>query len=151
MVPKGRGFLDLVFGMPSDDLSESDWERAVLDAGFEEVVSLGDDDPVAAQAVLIGRKPTAAVRLPIRREIDPATWLILADDIAVDPAITVIRELVQLGQRVVIAQDGHSFDRLGLDRFDVPCGGLGRLCTAFPHPRGGRHQPASYSAPARNR
>ena len=131
IVPKGRGFLDLVFGMPSDHLSESDWERAVLDAGFEEVVSLGDDDPVAARAVLIGRKPTAAVRLPIRREIDPATWLILAGDISVDPAITVIRELDQLGQRVVIAQDGHSFDRLGLDRFDVPCADLDAYARLF--------------------
>ena len=122
MVPKGRGFLDLVFGMPADHLGESDWERAVLDARFEEVVSLGYDDPIAAQAVLIGRKPSAAARLPIRREIDSATWLILADDIAADPAATVIRALDQLGQRVVIAQAGHSFDRLGLDRFDVPCG-----------------------------
>jgi hypothetical protein len=123
MVPKGGGFQDLVFGMPSDHLGESDWERAVLDARFKEVVSLGDDyDPIAARAVLIARKPTAAARLPIRREIDPATWLILADDIAVDPMAGVIRELDQLGQRVVIAQAGHSFDRLGLDRFDVPCG-----------------------------
>jgi acyl transferase domain-containing protein/NADPH:quinone reductase-like Zn-dependent oxidoreductase/acyl carrier protein len=122
MVPKGGGFQDLVFGMPSDHLGESDWERAVLDARFKEVVSLGDDDPIAARAVLIARKPTAAARLPIRREIDPATWLILADDIAVDPVSGVIRELDQLGQRVVIAQAGHFFDRLGLDRFDVPCG-----------------------------
>ncbi len=122
MVPKGGGFQDLVFGMPSDHLGESDWERAVLDARFKEVVSLGDDDPIAARAVLIARKPTAAARLPIRREVDPATWLVLADDIAVDPVAGVIRELDQLGQRVVIAQAGHSFDRLGLDRFDVPCG-----------------------------
>jgi phthiocerol/phenolphthiocerol synthesis type-I polyketide synthase C len=122
MVPKGGGFQDLVFGMLADHAGESDWERAVVNAHFEEVVSLGDDDPIAAQAVLIGRKPTAASRLPIRREIDPATWLILADDIAVDPAATVIRKLDQLGQRVVTAQAGHFFDRLGLDRFDVPCG-----------------------------
>ena len=122
MVPKERGFLDLGFGMPSDHLGESDWERAVLDACFEEVVSLGYDDPIAARAVLIGRKPSAALRSPIRREINSATWLILADDITVDPAATVIRALEQLGQRVVIAQAGHSFDRLGLDRFDVPCG-----------------------------
>ena len=78
-------------GCPPITLGESDWERAVLDAHFEEVVSLGDDNPIAARAVLIGRKPSAAPRLPIRREIDPATWLILADDIAVDPAATVIR------------------------------------------------------------
>ena len=121
-VPKGRGFLDLVFGMPSDHLGESDWERAVLDARFEEVVSLGYHDPIAARAVLIGRKPSAASRLPIRREIEPATWLLLTDDITADPAATFIRELDQLDQRVVIAQAGHSFDRLGLDRFDVPCG-----------------------------
>ena len=121
MVPKERGFLDLVFGMPSDHLGESDWERAVLDARFEEVLPLGYDDPIAARAVLIGRKPSAAPRSPIHREINSVTWLILADDIAVDPAATVIRALDQLGQRVVIAQAGHSFDRLGLDRFDVPC------------------------------
>jgi phthiocerol/phenolphthiocerol synthesis type-I polyketide synthase C len=119
MFPKGGGFQDLVFGM-TDYAGESRWERAVLDARFEEVVSLGDD-PIAARAVLIARKPSAAPRLPIRRDIDPATWLILADDIAVDPAATVIRELDQLGQRVVIAQAGHLFDRLDLDRFEVPC------------------------------
>jgi acyl transferase domain-containing protein/NADPH:quinone reductase-like Zn-dependent oxidoreductase/acyl carrier protein len=122
MVPKEGGFLDLVFGMPADHLGESDWERAVLDARFEEVLSLGHDDPIAARAVLIGRKPSAAPRSPICRQIGSATWLILADDIAVDPAATVIRALDRLGQRVVIAQAGHSFDRLGLDRFDVPCG-----------------------------
>ncbi len=122
MVPKERGFLDLALGVPADHLGESDWERAVLDARFEEVLPLGYDDPIAAQAVLIGRKPSGAPRSPIRREIDSATWLILADDIAADPAGTVIRALDQLGQRVVIAQAGHSFDRLGLDRFDVPCG-----------------------------
>jgi phthiocerol/phenolphthiocerol synthesis type-I polyketide synthase C len=120
MVPKERGFLDLVFGMLCDHVS--DWQRTILDADFEEMVSLGYDDPIAARAVLIGRKPSAAPRLPIHREVDPATWLVLADDIAVDPAAAVIRALDQLGQRVVIAQAGHSFDRLGLDRFDVPCG-----------------------------
>src|SRR6202035_55453 len=106
MVPKGGGFQDLLFGISSDHLGEGDWERAVLDTRFEEVVSLGDDDPIAARAVLIARKPTAAARLPITREIDSATWLLLADDLASDPAATVIRELDQLGQRVVIAQAG---------------------------------------------
>jgi acyl transferase domain-containing protein/NADPH:quinone reductase-like Zn-dependent oxidoreductase/acyl carrier protein len=122
MVPKSGGFQDLVLGVPSDDLGNSDWKRAVLDACFEEVVSLGYEDPIAARAVLIGRKPSAPTRLPIRREIDSATWLILADDIASDPAAMVIRWLDRLRQRVVIAQVGHSFGRLGLDRFDVPCG-----------------------------
>ncbi len=122
MVPKEGGFQDLVFGMPSDHPGESDWERAVLDACFEEVVSLGADDPIAARAVLIARKPTPATRLSMRREIDPATWLLLADDIASDPTATVIRALDQMGQRVVIAQAGRSFDCLGLDRFDVPSG-----------------------------
>ena len=120
MIPIGAGFQDLLFEISSDHLGKGDWARAVLDARFEEVVSLGDDDPVAARTVLIARKPTAAARLPIPREIDPATWLILTDDIAVDPVTTVIRELDQVGQRVVIAQAGHFFDRLGLDRFDVP-------------------------------
>ncbi|HEX4615523.1 MAG TPA: SDR family NAD(P)-dependent oxidoreductase, partial [Stellaceae bacterium] len=122
MVPKGAGFQDLLFGISSDHLGKGDWARAVLDARFDEVVSLGDDDPIAARAVLIARKPTAAARLPTRREIDPATWLILADDIAADPVATVIRELDHLGQRVMTAQAGHFFDRLGLDRFDVPYG-----------------------------
>ena len=122
MVPKGRGFLDLLLGTPSDHVGESDWERAVLDARFEQMTLLGHDDPIAARTVLIGRKPSAAPRLPIRREIDSATWLILADDIAVDPIATTIRALDQLGQRIVIARAGRSFDRLGLDRFDVPCG-----------------------------
>ncbi|TMJ66520.1 MAG: acyltransferase domain-containing protein, partial [Alphaproteobacteria bacterium] len=122
ILPKGGGFLDLVLGMPTDHLGESDWERAVLHARFEDVHSLGYHDPIAAGAVLIGRKPEAAPRSPIPREIDSATWLVLADDIAVDPVPTVIRALDRLGQHVVIARAGHSFDRLGLDRFDVKCG-----------------------------
>ncbi len=122
MIPKGRGFLDLILEMPADQVGESEWESAVLDARFEEVVSLGYRDPIAARAVLMGRKPSTASRSPTRREIDPATWLILTDDIAADPAATVIHALDRLGQRVVIAQAGHSFDRLGLDRFVVPCG-----------------------------
>ena len=121
-VPKERGFMDLVFGMHADHAGENDWQGAVRDAGFEEVISLGHNDPIAACAVLVGRKPAAAVRLPIHREVDPATWLILADDIGVHPAAAVIRALDQLGHRVVIAHPGHSFDRLGLDRFVVPCG-----------------------------
>ncbi len=122
MVPKGDGFLDLVFGMPSDHAGESDWQRAVLEARFEEVVSLGGDNPIAARTVLVARKPSAAPHLPIRRGVDPATWLLLTDDIAVAPVTTVIDALDRLGQRVVIAQAGHSFERLGLDRFQVPCG-----------------------------
>jgi len=120
-VPKERGFLDLVFGMPADHEGENDWQRAVLGADFEDVISLGYDDPIAARAVLVGRKPSAA-RLPMHREVDQATWLVLADDIAVHPAAAVVRALDHLGHRVVIAQPSHSFDRLGLDRFDVPCG-----------------------------
>jgi len=58
----------------------------------------------------------------MHREVDRATWLVLADDIAVHPATAVIRALNDLGHRVVIAQDGHLFNRVGLDRFDVPCG-----------------------------
>src|SRR6516164_2205213 len=120
MVPKECGFLDLVCGMSPNHESESDWRRLALDAGFGEVVSRGYDDTIAARAAVIGRKPTVATRLPIPHEVDPATWLVLADDIAVDPAAAVVRALAPLGQRVVIARSGHRFDRLGLDRFDVP-------------------------------
>jgi acyl transferase domain-containing protein/acyl carrier protein len=122
MVPKGRGFPNLVFRMLSDHVGENDWQRAVLDADFEEVISLGYDDPIAARAVLVGRKSSASPRFPIHREIDPTTWLVLTDDIAADPAAAVIRALDDLGHRVAIAHAGHSFHRLGLDRFVVPCG-----------------------------
>ena len=77
MVPKECGVLDLIVGVPPDHAGDSDWQRVVLDADFEEVVSHGYDDPIAARAVLIGRKPSAAPRLPIHREIDPVTWLVL--------------------------------------------------------------------------
>jgi len=120
MVPKECGFLDLACGMTPNGASESDWRRLVLDAGFGDVVSLGYDDPIAARATVIGRKPAAMQRSSIPREVDPATWLILADDFAADPAAAVIRALAPFGQRVVIAQSGSRFDRLGLDRFDVP-------------------------------
>ena len=122
MVPKECGFLELACGIIPNKASESDWRRLVLNAGFEEVVSPSHDDPIAARAAVIGRKPLAATRSAVPREVDPATWLVLADDIAVDPATAVIRALVGLGQRVVIAQSGRRFDRLGLDRFDVPPG-----------------------------
>jgi NADPH:quinone reductase-like Zn-dependent oxidoreductase/acyl carrier protein/SAM-dependent methyltransferase len=121
-IPKVRGFMDLAFGMPADHVGEHDWQGAVRDAGFEEVISLDHNDPIAACAVMVGRKPSAAARLPMHREVDPATWLILADDIAVPPVAAVIRALDHLGHRVVIAYPGHSFDRVGLDRFVVPCG-----------------------------
>lgn len=122
MVPKECGFLELAFGILANDASESDWRRSVLVAGFEEVVSLGYDDPIAARAVVIARKPSAALRSPVPRVVDPATWLVLADDIAVDPAAAVVRALDRLGQRVVVAQAGRRFDRIGLDRFEVSPG-----------------------------
>jgi phthiocerol/phenolphthiocerol synthesis type-I polyketide synthase C len=120
MVPKECGFLDLACGMSPNNVGESEWRRLVLDAGFGEVVSRGYDDTIAARAVVIGRKPTAATRSPVTHEVDPATWLVLADDIAVDPAAAIVRALAPLGQRLVIARSGPRFDRLGLDRFDVP-------------------------------
>jgi len=122
MVPKECGFLDLACGMTPDGASESDWRRLVLDAGFGDVVSLGYDDPIAARAAVIGRKPAATERSSVPREVDPATCLLLADDIAVDPAAAVVRALAALGQRVAVARSGHTFNRLGLDRFDVRCG-----------------------------
>src|SRR4029077_20047079 len=120
MVPKECGFLDLACGMSPNHASESDWRRLVLDAGFGEGVSRGYDDHIAGRTWVIGRKPTAATRSPVPHEVDPATWLVLADDIAVDPAAAVVRALAPLGQRVVIARSGRRFDRLGVDRFDVP-------------------------------
>jgi NADPH:quinone reductase-like Zn-dependent oxidoreductase/acyl carrier protein len=120
MVAKECGFLDLACGMSPNHTSESDWRRLVLNAGFGEVVSRGYDDTIAARAAVIGRKPTAATRSPVPHEVDPATWLVLADDIAVDPTAAVVRALTPLGQRVVIARSGRRFHRLGLDRFDVP-------------------------------
>jgi phthiocerol/phenolphthiocerol synthesis type-I polyketide synthase C len=122
MVPKECGCLDLAFGILPNVASESDWRRSVLVAGFEEVVSLGYDDPIAARAAVVGRKPSAALRSPVPRQVDPATWLVLADDIAVDPAAAVVRALDRPGQRVVVAQAGRRFDRIGLDRFEVSPG-----------------------------
>jgi len=53
MVPKGGGFQDLLFGISSDHLGEGDWERAVLDGRFEDVISLGYDDPIAGARVMM--------------------------------------------------------------------------------------------------
>ena len=119
MVPKECGFLDLACGMSLSHTSTRVWRQLVLNAGFGEVVSRGFDDPIAARAAVIAGKPTTATRSPAPREVDPATWLILADNIAVDPAAAVVRALAPFGQRVVIAQSGRQFYRLGLDRFDV--------------------------------
>jgi phthiocerol/phenolphthiocerol synthesis type-I polyketide synthase C len=131
MVPKECGFLDLTCGMAPNGASESNWRRSVLDAGFEDVVLLGYDDPIAARATVIGRKPAAMQRSSIPREVDPVTWLILTDDIAVDPAAAVIRGLAPLGQRVVVARSARRFNRLGLDRFDVPTADLNSYAELF--------------------
>jgi phthiocerol/phenolphthiocerol synthesis type-I polyketide synthase C len=131
MVPKKCGFLDLACGMSPNYAGESDWRRLVLDAGFGEVISRGYDDPIAARAAVIGRKPVATQRSSVPREVEPATWLIIADDTAVDPVAAVIHALAPLGQRVVVARSGRRFDRLGLDRFDVPPADLNSYAELF--------------------
>ncbi len=131
MVPTESGFLDLAFGIVGGDASESDWRRFVLDAGFADVVSLGFDDPIAARAAVIGRNPAATQPSSVPRVVDPVTWLLLADDAAADPAAAVIHALSPLGQRVMIAQSGRRFDRLGLDRFDVVPGDFDSYAQLF--------------------
>ena len=89
MVAKESGFFDLAPGFVDGDASQRDWPRLMLDADFADVVSLGFDDPLAARAAVIARNPAAAQRSSVPREVDPVTWLLLADDVAVDPAAAV--------------------------------------------------------------
>jgi phthiocerol/phenolphthiocerol synthesis type-I polyketide synthase C len=131
MVPKEPGFLDLALGIVDGDTSERDWRRLALDAGFVDVVSLGFDDPIAARAAVIGRNPAATQRSSLPREVDPVTWLLLVDDVAADLAAAVVGGLAPLGQRVIVAQSGRRFDRLGLDRFDVLPGNFDSYAQLF--------------------
>jgi acyl transferase domain-containing protein/NADPH:quinone reductase-like Zn-dependent oxidoreductase/acyl carrier protein/SAM-dependent methyltransferase len=131
IVPKECGFLDLTCGMIGGDASEGDWQQLLRNAGFADVVSPGWDSPVAARAAVVARKPAAPDRPPVSRDVDPVTWLVLADDTVADPAAAVVAALTPVGRRVVIAQSARRFDRLGLDRFAVPPGDASAYAQLF--------------------
>ena len=62
MAPKPGGFLDLAGAVyPAlREAVETDWRRALADAGFDEVISAGGDNPAGSGAIIVGRKPAAA-------------------------------------------------------------------------------------------
>ncbi len=122
-VPKAGGFLDVAAAVHPSLMNalETDWPRALREAGFEEAVSVGDDDAAVVCAVIAGRKPVAlSERAPA--EIDPALWVVLSGDGLADPASLLTRRLEERGQRVVFVEEAERFERFGLNRFATPRG-----------------------------
>ena len=73
VAPRPGGFLDLAGAVcPSlREAVETDWRRALADAGFDEVILAGGDNPAGSGAIIVGRKPAAAFppsRSPDRNE-----------------------------------------------------------------------------------
>ena len=121
VVPKATGFLDLAAALHPTllDTAEIDWPRALTVAGFDEVISLGGDDPAAAGVVVAGRKP-AVLSQAIARESESTLWVLLSTERFVDPASVLIRRLEDQDQRVVLVEEAGRFERLGLNRFVTP-------------------------------
>jgi acyl transferase domain-containing protein len=135
VAPEPGGFLDLAGAVyPSlREAVETDWRRALADAGFDEVVSAGADNPAGSGAVIVGRKPAAAV-LPSPRPIKTSLWVVLSGDWLADLASALMGRLEDLYQRAVIVDEVECFERRGPDRFATPRGdrdGYARLLRAL--------------------
>ena len=117
-VPKAGGFLDVAtLTHPSLlNAAKTDWRQALANAGFEEAVEVGGANPGALCTTILGRKPAGSPE-PEASEIDPALWLVFANDGAAEPASVLMRRLEQLDRRVVLVDENDRFERLGLNRF----------------------------------
>ena len=124
VVPKAGGFLDLALGQFAEQANPAqiDWPSTLAAEGFEEITSLAEQDPLAVSSIVVARNSTATQRVDTPYEPNSSTWVILTDDGLIEPAATVMTTLAQHGRRTVLVQDGGSFERLGLDRFNVPAG-----------------------------
>jgi acyl transferase domain-containing protein/NADPH:quinone reductase-like Zn-dependent oxidoreductase/acyl carrier protein len=118
--PQTGGFLDLVAATVPGllEASEIDWPRALRDAGFTDVVSVGGGAG-STSAVIVARKSSAPILASVET-IEARTWVVLTGG-KIDPAILAGR-LETLGQRVVMVEDAGKFKRLGLNRFAMPQG-----------------------------
>ncbi|HEV2185879.1 MAG TPA: SDR family NAD(P)-dependent oxidoreductase, partial [Stellaceae bacterium] len=117
--PKASGFLDLVATAAPGLLSaaEIDWPRALKDAGFAEVTTVGGADSLSR--IVVARKSAAPVTAPAIAR-DTQTWVVFADA-RIEPTVLADR-LEALGQRVVVVEASGQFERLGLNRFAAPQG-----------------------------
>ena len=100
---------------------EPDWRQALTDAGFDEVISLGDDDPATAGVVIAGRKPVGPSQ-PVVRESDPTVWLVLSAKRFAAPASILTQQLDNSDRQIILVDEGERFERLGLSRFAAPAG-----------------------------
>jgi phthiocerol/phenolphthiocerol synthesis type-I polyketide synthase C len=122
-LPKAALFLELAATMDPTLLNavEPDWRQALTDAGFDEVISLGDDDPATAGVVIAGRKPVGPSQ-PVVRESDPTVWLVLSAKRFAAPASILTQQLDNSDRQIILVDEGERFERLGLSRFAAPAG-----------------------------
>jgi acyl transferase domain-containing protein/NADPH:quinone reductase-like Zn-dependent oxidoreductase/acyl carrier protein len=123
VAPEPGGFLDLAGAVyPSlREAVETDWRRALADAGFDEVISAGGDNPAGCGAIIVGRKPAAAFP-PSPRPLETNLLVVLFGDRLADFASTLAAGLEERDRRTVIVDEAECFEPLGLDRFATPRG-----------------------------
>jgi len=118
------GLLELAIGeAPGSGTGAADWHEAFGDAGFTDISVRAHGDTLAPGQLAVARKPAEA-RASFA-EVEPATWLVLADDPTDKLSAATIAGLAERGQRVTVAAGGGRFERLGLDRFVAPGGDRG--------------------------
>ncbi|HUI35250.1 MAG TPA: SDR family NAD(P)-dependent oxidoreductase [Stellaceae bacterium] len=118
-IPQAGGFLDLVTAAAPEFLfaTETDWPRALKDAGFAAPEFAGDLDSL--NAIIVARKSSAVAVTPAK-PVEEQCWVVLTGA-QINPAVLTTR-LAALGQRVVIVEEAAQFKRLGLNRFAAPRG-----------------------------
>ena len=123
VAPRPGGFLDLAGAVfPSlREAVETDWRRALADAGFDEVILAGADNPAGCGAVIVGRKPASAFP-PSQQPIETNLWVVLSGDRLADFASALAGRLEERDRRAVIVDEAERFERLGPDRFAAPRG-----------------------------
>ena len=123
VAPEPGGFLDFAGAVYPSVLEavETDWRRALADAGFDEVTSARGDNPAGFGALVVGRKPAAAFQ-PFPRPIETNLWVVLSGDRLTDLASALAGRLEGRDQRAAIVDEAERFERLGPDRFATPRG-----------------------------
>ncbi len=124
--PQAGGFLDLAAAAAPEFLSatETDWPRALKDAGFAAPSFAGALDSL--NAIIVARKSSTVASTVAVTPAEPAEeqcWVVLTGA-QINPAVLTTR-LAALGQRVVIVEEAAQFKRLGLNRFAAPRGDRG--------------------------
>ena len=117
-------------GLPGLGAAGTDWPAALSGAGFVDIAAHTGDDPLAPGRLIVAREPPV-IAASAALDIEPQTWLVLADDPAGDLAAAAIAGLGARGHRVVTAAAGARYERIGLDRFSTPPGDRGAYDRLF--------------------